>query len=168
MILTERLWLGPLEEADAPHVFPIWGDPGVMVFCGGAAGEERVLQAVKNCRACQEEHGYSPFAVLTRADHALIGICGLKSLQDPEGAELIYHFLPAVWGRGYATEAVLGLLSWAARCLPLRYLEASFDERNAASRNVLVKAGFTCLEDRWYEDVQRTEPVYRFALQSPE
>ena len=164
MIVTDRLLLRPLEEGDASGLRCVWGDPKVMVFCGGASSDDRLLQAVKRCVKGHEEHGYSPLAVMSREAGTLIGVCGFKSLPDPEGVELLYHYVPTVWGRGYATEAVLGLLAWAELNLALRYVEASFDARNASSRKVLVKTGFAYLEDRWYEDVQRLEPVYRLEL----
>lgn len=168
MIHTRRLRIRPLQEADLPQVQQVWGDPEVMRFCGGAADGSRLLQTVRSCMRCQEEHGFSPFAVLR--DEVLVGLCGFITLEDPEGIELIYHFLPAVWGQGYATEAVRAALAWAEQTLGHRYVEAAFDDRNSASRHVLDKAGFQYTEDRWFEDVQRQEPVYRFELrrQAPE
>lgn len=162
MIETERLWMRPLQPSDLPALRGVWGDPEVMRFCGGPASEERLVRAVANCQAVQTERGFSPFAVLPRGDEQLIGICGFKSMPDPEGAELIYHFRMSAWGRGYATEAVCAALAWACEALALRYVEASIDPGNEASRKVLLKAGLTFHEDRWFEDVQQTEPVFRF------
>jgi len=167
MIETVRLRMRPLQPSDLPALRGVWGDPEVMQFCGGAATDERLGQAVQRCEAVQAERGFSPFAVLDRADERLIGVCGLKSLPDPEGAELIYHFLPSAWGCGYATEAARAVTTWARETLPLHYVEASIDPRNDASRKVLLKAGFTFHEERWFEDVQQSEPVFRFHMNAP-
>lgn len=167
-IETERLWMRPLEDVDAEALLGVWGDPEVMRYCGGAGDEERLRRAVRSCKACQAERGYSPFAVLDKPSGQLIGVCGFKSTEDPEGAELIYHFTPAVWGRGYATEAARAALDWLRKTLPLRYVEASIDPMNGASRKVLAKAGFVFVEDRWFDDVQLTEPVFRLELSCEE
>ncbi len=166
MILTERLRMRPLEEGDAEALRGVWGDSEVMRYCGGAGDAERLHRAIRSCRDCQAKHGYSPFAVIERPEGPLVGVCGFKTLDDPDGAELIYHFTPAVWGRGYATEASRAALDWVRRTLPLRYVEASLDPRNEASRKVLLKVGFTFIENRWFEDVQQTEPVFRLELAS--
>lgn len=164
MIETERLWIRPLEEADVEALRGVWGDAEVMRYCGGAGDEERLRRAVRSCMACQVERGYSPFAVLDKSDGRLIGICGFKSMEDPEGTELIYHFTPTVWGKGCATEAARAVLDWLRRTVPLRYVEASIDPRNKPSQGVLLKAGFVFFEERWFEDMQQTEPVFRLEL----
>lgn len=164
MIQTERLWMRPLEDADAEALQGVWGDPEVMRYCGGAGDAARLQRAIRSCQDCQAERGFSPFAVLDAPHGPLVGICGFKTMGDPEGAELIYHFAPAAWGKGYATEAARGVLAWARRALALRYVEASIDPRNGASQKVLLKAGFVFLEDRWFEDAQQAEPVFRQEL----
>lgn len=164
MIETERLWLRPLDDGDVDALRGVWGDPEVMRYCGGAGDEERLRRAVHSCKACQAERGYSPFAVVEKLGGRLIGTSGFKSMDDPEGVELIYHFTPAVWGRGYATEAARAALDWLRKTLPLRYVEASIDPRNGSSRNVLLKTGFVFIEDRWFEDMQGMEPVFRLEL----
>jgi len=166
VIDTERLLLRPLLESDADLLARVWGDPRVMAFCGGAAPAGRLPQVLKTCLENQATLGFAPFVVLIRGDLERVGLCGFKPLPDPEGVELVYHFVPEAWGRGYATEAVRGLLAWSAHNLRASYVEASFDTRNAASGGVLAKAGFTYREERWFEDVQRSEPVHRFELRS--
>lgn len=164
MIDTQRLLIRPLRGTDASSMNRVWGDAHVMAYCGGAADEARVRLAVDRCIACQEVHGFSPFAVVRRDGGDLIGVCGFKSLPDPQSAELIYHFVAEAWGKGYATEAVLAVLAWARTAATLQYIEASFDPCNTASARILAKAGFRHVEDRWYDDVQQTEPVYRIQL----
>lgn len=164
MIETKRLRLRPLLATDGAFLGRVWGDSLVMTFCGGATADERLPLVLQGCLETQASLGYSPFAVLTRDAPERIGICGFKPLPDPAGVELIYHFMPEVWGRGYATEAVQAVLSWAQEHLAVDYVEASFDARNVSSRNVLMKTGFTYRGDRWYDDVQRSEPVYRCLL----
>jgi RimJ/RimL family protein N-acetyltransferase len=58
------------------------------------------------------------------------------------GPEIGYWLGRPYWGRGFATEAVLGLLAWikGAR-LAKAVISGHFDDNNASGR-VLQKAGF--------------------------
>ena len=47
------------------------------------------------------------------------------------------------WGRGYATEALLGVLAHAFGALGLGRAHACYFVRNPASRRVMEKAGLT-------------------------
>ena len=61
---------------------------------------------------------------------------------DHRSASLGYVFDDAVWGHGYATEAVRAQLGWAFETLELNRVQAETDTRNAASARVLEKLGF--------------------------
>jgi ribosomal-protein-alanine N-acetyltransferase len=47
------------------------------------------------------------------------------------------------WKRGYADEALSGLLSYAFRKYKLRSIKVMVDRDNIASSNLLLKLGFT-------------------------
>jgi RimJ/RimL family protein N-acetyltransferase len=87
-------------------------------------------------------------AVERKADHDVIGYCGLiegrrGSDGEPEPEpELAFELLCRVWRQGYATEASLAVLDWA-RSSGYERLWATVREWNTASRRVLAKVGFT-------------------------
>jgi [ribosomal protein S5]-alanine N-acetyltransferase len=58
------------------------------------------------------------------------------------GIELAYRFAPTAWGKGYATELALSSLAFARDELHLDTVIAFSHPENAASHNVLQKAGF--------------------------
>jgi RimJ/RimL family protein N-acetyltransferase len=56
--------------------------------------------------------------------------------------ELGYALAPEVWGRGFATEAVVAMIEAAMALTEVAEIVASVQIGNAASRRVLEKAGF--------------------------
>src|SRR5690606_21617519 len=82
-----------------------------------------------------------PSLLITVPEEAgrIIGGCGLHAKGGHH--EVGYWVSPAQWGRGYATEAVSGLVS-LARSLGHRRLIGRHAVDNPASGRVLRKAGF--------------------------
>ena len=54
---------------------------------------------------------------------------------------LVYRFVPEVWGRGFATEAASAIVSRALDELPERTIVARVRPDNRSSQNVAMKAG---------------------------
>ena len=73
----------------------------------------------------------------------LIGSGGFKGQPQPDGAiEIGYSILPQYQGRGYATEAVAGLLAWVFSYSEATQAIAETSLENRASIRVLAKLGF--------------------------
>jgi RimJ/RimL family protein N-acetyltransferase len=83
-------------------------------------------------------------AVQRKADHDVIGYCGLIDSERGSAGEpeLAFELLRRVWRQGYATEASMAVLDWA-RSSGYERLWATVWEWNTASRRVLAKVGFT-------------------------
>jgi ribosomal-protein-alanine N-acetyltransferase len=96
-------------------------------------------------RRCAEEQGAEGF-VITAAG----GLAGHLSL-DGIGrgvlgsAEIGYWIAPWCRGRGVATAAIQQAAARAFADLRLARLHATVDARNAASRRVLERSGFSCV-----------------------
>ena len=88
--------------------------------------------------------GYAPWTVERKSDGAIIGWGGLYN--DPFdsgwGAEVGYHFTPAAWGQGFASELVAACMALADGALALPLVTAFAHPANHASQRVLTKAGF--------------------------
>jgi RimJ/RimL family protein N-acetyltransferase len=76
----------------------------------------------------------------TEADSGLIGLISLKT-SDGNDAEIGYWVAPALWGAGYATEAVRAIVDEARR-RDLRAVVARVFQNNSASIRVLLRCGF--------------------------
>lgn len=84
------------------------------------------------------------FGIMDIASDTFIGTIGLR-LGKPNYriAEVWYKFLPAQWGKGYATEALKELLRFGFRDRNLHRIEAGCAVENIGSIKVLEKAGMT-------------------------
>ncbi len=137
LIATPRLVMLPIAVEDASQAFKWLSDSQVakymryLPFTDVAREEEWLAQLASDKRGCE-------LAVFLE-DGTLIGSVGL-SQQD--GWELGYHFARDYWNCGYCTEAVRGLLAWAAYHLGVRCVKACYASQNVASGAVLKKCGF--------------------------
>src|SRR5206468_2178560 len=55
--------------------------------------------------------GFGQWAVRLATDGALVGFCGLRETGVTDEVEVLYGIAPAVWGHGFATEAVRAVLA---------------------------------------------------------
>ena len=144
LFVTERLQARHLGMADVDAMVDVYGDADAMRF----VGERRAL-ARSECehwvdvtRGNVERRGYGMLALEARADARVIGFCGLVHPGGQPEAEVKYALHRDVWGRGLATEAVLGLVDWGRRAHGLERVIATVAPANLASQRVLLKAGF--------------------------
>ncbi|TDT40752.1 RimJ/RimL family protein N-acetyltransferase [Streptomyces sp. BK208] len=142
---TPRLRLRPFTGADRDHLFVLHADARVMRYWDSPPWTERARaeRFVAACRRMADEGTGVRVAVDRVSDGAFVGWCGLVEWNPVHrSASLGYCFGEAMWGRGYATEAVRALLRWAFGTLDLNRVQAEADTRNPASARVLEKAGF--------------------------
>ena len=146
MVITEseRLILRELELSDIDVLAGIWGNANVMKYCGGTTLDtDTSREVIEANRRNYLAYGYAVFAVVQKPDGALVGTAGCKPDKDnPRRGELIYHFREAVWGKGYASEAVAAYLCWVCDNQNMDYISASVVPDNVASIRILEKSGF--------------------------
>ena len=144
IIESERLLLREFEVSDSGALMHIWGDATVMKHCGGAVLDASIIcEVIEANRRNYSANGYAVFAAVQKSDGTVVGAVGCKpEADDTRHGELIYHFSEAVWGKGYASEAVAAYLQWAADAQCLHYISASAVPENTASIRILEKNGF--------------------------
>ena len=99
---------------------------------------------------------------VAREDLTLIGNGGFKGRAEPDGTvEVGYSVLPQFRRRGYATEAVAGLLSWAFGHVEVTTVTAETARGNVASARVLRRLGFQPAEGAGEPDIDRFEVTRR-------
>jgi ribosomal-protein-alanine N-acetyltransferase len=64
------------------------------------------------------------------------------------------------WGKGFASEAALGVLNYGWRKLRLSKVYAGHHLDNRASQRILEKLGFKSLENVFYEPTGLMHPSY--------
>ncbi len=134
--LVLRMWT--LEDSEA--ALQIWGDAEVMQFVGKPFENIEVARrALENAIAAQDKHGICLWAAVEKCSGRVVGCCGFHPFEN--GLELAYHFIPQVWGKGYATEAAQACLSYGFGKLGAAKIVAFTHPENIASFRVLEKIG---------------------------
>ncbi|QPP05470.1 GNAT family N-acetyltransferase [Streptomyces bathyalis] len=163
MLETDRLVLRPLTRHDVDALVDLHADPLVNRFVP-AFSRERALSRLAEIEEQWSERGHGLCAVELRATGEFIGRCGLNYWPQFDEVEAGWTFKPAVWGRGYATEAAAASVSWGFSHLGLGFVTAMIRADNAASIRVAERLGFTPRR----EDLLFGNPVTVWALDAQE
>jgi RimJ/RimL family protein N-acetyltransferase len=136
---TERLFLRPAWLEDAPELTRAIGQEPVVRMLSRVPWpyrEEHARQWIAESRDLR-----LPNLLITLPENGgrIIGCVGLH--EEDGQVEVGYWIDPEFWGRGYATEALRGLLS-VAGVLGHRRIVSRHAADNPASGRVLRKAGF--------------------------
>jgi RimJ/RimL family protein N-acetyltransferase len=136
---TERLFLRPAWPEDAPELArAIAQEPVVRMLARvpWPYDEDHAREWIDAPRA----HASPTFLMtLPEAGGKIVGACGLHA--TGKFAEVGYWVEPGHWGRGYATEALNGLIA-LSRMLGHARIVARHAVDNPASARVMRKAGF--------------------------
>ncbi len=145
-IVTERLVLRRLQPNDAQAMFAYRSDPQIMRYQGWDPESLDDVRAFIADNAAEEAYApgtWRQFAITLSPAGELIGDCGVHVPYDkPEQAEFGITVASAFQRRGYASEALRGLLHVAFHALQKHRVFASVDPRNAASIALFEGAGF--------------------------
>ena len=141
-LITKRLTLAPMAQADAPTLFAILSDPEAMRFWQRppvtrlAVVEDMVreqIAAAPLCRYWTVWHGGDA-----------IGSCDLSFISPEDGqAQTGFLFRRDRWGFGFAREAMTAVTAYAFGPLDLGLLIARTHVENERARRLLERLGFT-------------------------
>lgn len=142
VIETRRLALRAPRPEDISRLVALANDPDIarMTLRMPTPYTARDAEAFVASVAAQDPRMGSTF-LIEHEDHGPVGVIGLFDDADPV-PETGYWIGRPFWGRGYATEALQGALSWARSRWRKRALVAGHFVDNPASGRVLEKAGF--------------------------
>jgi RimJ/RimL family protein N-acetyltransferase len=148
-LVTARLVLRAHESRDLDAVAAMWADAGVVRHIGGTPSTRQESWArILSYAGLWPVRGYGYWAVEERATGRFVGDAGIadfaRELTPPvyEPPEAGWVLSPAAQGKGYATEAMRAVLTWADANLCASRVTCMLDEANAASLNVGRKCGF--------------------------
>lgn len=133
-----------MADADVSAMAELLQDPVVMAFYPRPKTLDEVHAWIDWNIRNYRDHGHGLWIVETTADE-FVGDCGL-TWQDVNGVaelEVGYHVVPALQGRGLATEAAVACRDFARDVLGVRHLVAIVHPDNTASRRVAEKIGMT-------------------------
>lgn len=156
-IPTERLHISYLQPGNPDHaafVMHIWNVEEITNFIGKRDFDtlEKADAFIRNqVQADYNRTGYGRFLVSLKphpqaslAESKPIGMVSLMLREPPNGyshPDIGYAFVPEHWGKGYATEAAIGLIDYARREFGVTGVFGFCDADNMSSRRVLEKMG---------------------------
>lgn len=148
IIFTKRLKLRLVELSDTAAIHEIHSFPEVDYFNTLGIPENmedsiKVVRQTVNAHEQPEIKNYC-FAVEDQETNSFSGMVAIH-LGSPKykSGEIWYKFHPKHWGKGYATEASLGLLQFGFETLDLHRIEAGCAVDHKASIRVMEKLGMT-------------------------
>ena len=136
---TERLFLRPAWPEDAPDLARAIGQEAVVRMLSRVPWPYGEEDAHSWIAAPRDPYLPNLLITLPAEDGRIVGCVGLH--EDGGQIEVGYWIAPTHWGRGYATEALTGLLA-LARLAGHRRIVSRHAADNPASGRVPRKAGF--------------------------
>ncbi|KAJ3437487.1 acetyltransferase [Anaeramoeba flamelloides] len=153
-----RLW--SLNDLDL--AVGLWGDPKVtkLIDSRGTLTEKDVKKRLEQEITMESKHGiqYWPIFLLESGEH--IGCAGLRPYKADQTFEIGFHICSRFWRKGYAFEAATALIDHAFNTIGIQSLFAGHNPKNSASKNLLLKLGFTYTHDEYYEPTGLDHPSY--------
>jgi ribosomal-protein-alanine N-acetyltransferase len=142
-IQTSHLALRLLQSEDAEALHRIYQSVDVLRYFPNPVPPplERIQRFIVGQQEHWEKHGYGNWGILLDGDRGIIGWAGLQYLPELDETEVGFLLDKPFWGKGYATEAALGSLSFGFEHFHLEHIIALVHPDNLASRRVIKKCG---------------------------
>ena len=165
---TKRLHLRGLRLEDAATISAYRAQPEVAKYQSwGTFGIDDAIRLIADQLAMKsgETDSWLQLAiVLAESDH-LIGDCGIHFLSsDLQQVELGITRDPSYQNRGFASEAIEGVLSYVFDSLNMHRASATTDVENKAAQNLFQRLGFRreahFVEHLWFKGAWGSEYVF--------
>ena len=142
---TARAALEPFAGRDATELVAFFRDPGVRRYLldDELVDADWVGHEIEESARRFAASGAGLWVVRLPPDPDIVGFVGFRPFFDPPRTQLVYGLLPAVWGRGLATEVGERVCAYAFADLGFTEIEAAVDVPNARSIGVLERLGMT-------------------------
>ncbi|OIJ17104.1 GNAT family N-acetyltransferase [Anaerobacillus alkalilacustris] len=145
-LYTERLHLRKLTIDDSSSLFKIWSDPEVTKFMNisNFTTEDQAKEIITYLDKLALDNKAIRFSLIELKTNEIIGSCGYNNLDfENAKAEIGYDLAKKHWGKGYASEFISTLTSYAFNSLNFNRIEARVEPDNINSIKVLQKLGYT-------------------------
>lgn len=142
---TERLILRELIEDDAQGILNCFSNEDVLRYYGQnpLTDLEQVKNIIRNFLNNYKEKRGIKWGIEIKEREGIIGTIGFHDWSsEHKRAEIAYALLPEHWGKRYATEAALKVISYGFHELELTRIGAVVFTENKASNVLLTKLGF--------------------------
>ena len=146
MLETERLWLEPLRVAHAAEMFELLSDERIYRFVphdppSSLPHVEARFQRLEARTSPIGDEVWLNWIARVKSDGKCVGRVE-ATLRPDRSAYFAYEISPALWGRGYATEACGRVIAALFQEHRIVRIVAEVDTRNEASIRLLERLGF--------------------------
>ncbi|QBD79854.1 N-acetyltransferase [Ktedonosporobacter rubrisoli] len=155
-LTTERLQLRQIRPSDAEELYAILSDEEAMKYYGHLP-HRTLADTYELIDKIQERYAQRTairWGIAFKGQDRLIGTCGFHHPDTGfHCAETGYELDRAFWRQGIMREAMRAILRYGFEELGLHRIEAIIDIKNVASKQLLLKLGFTyegVLRERYY------------------
>lgn len=144
-LISERLKLRCFTLEDAAIMLELLNEQTFKKYVGDKGvrtlGDARdYLQ--KGPLASYRDRGYGVYLVLSRAEGAPVGMCGLFKRGNLEHPDLGFALFSQSFGQGFAFESSQAVIAHARDSLRLPVISAAADPENSKSTKLLNRLGF--------------------------
>ena len=144
ILTTPRLLLRETTPEDVDAFLSIYSDPAITRYTEALyPREEEIAYTRDYIRNMYEFYGFGIWTVIERSTGVIIGRAGLTMREGYEDPELGYVIGTPWQNKGYATEALRAILTYAKEELCLDTIRALVKPDNKKSRHLLEKLGFS-------------------------
>ncbi len=165
-ITTPRFNIRKLTHDDNAALAVILSDPQVMRYSTvGELDELGVKRHIDKCLASYAKYGWGQWAIVTKEENEVVGLCGLNflTLDEEDLIHISYRFAHAHWRKGFALEAVNAIVEYAFKELTIESIYSIIEPENQPSINLALKAGFTLARTSTFKglgvNLYRIKPV---------
>lgn len=144
-LVTERLRLRELKEADAPILLSIFSNPHTMKYYGSErmTGMEEVEGMLMSFQKGFEQKQVFRFGIELKNTGELIGTCGFHNwAKRVNRIEMGYELEQQKEGNGYMSEALSAIIPFAFQELDVHRIGALIHPNNTSSRKLVKNLGF--------------------------
>ncbi len=143
---TERLYLRLLEASDATEMTRVLQNPNVttkVAILPFPYEETHAHAWIQKADQAFKDETDLLLGIFIKESRLFIGNVSLHFEADASRAEIGYWLDESAWGKGYASELVRALMTYAFEDLKLHSVFATVALDNVASQQLLEKMGFT-------------------------
>ena len=145
---TDRLYVRQWQKTDLQNLHQLYGDEAIMEYIRPVLTLEETKQIFDKQIAEYSAGRYvGRYLIIEKNGNSFVGIFLLRKPENRDGVELGYAFRLQDWGKGFATEIVKEGVQYIFTTTDFSSIYAFTDMKNVNSKNVLIKSGFTLLEN---------------------
>jgi [ribosomal protein S5]-alanine N-acetyltransferase len=144
-IETARLLLRRITEADINEMFYLRSNEQVMLYLDKAPAKDlnEAMLHFLDVNKDIEANKSITWAICLKGENKMIGYIGIwRILTNHHRGEIGYVLHPDCWNKGFMSEAISAIITYAFEAMRLHSLEAIINPKNNVSAKVLEKQGF--------------------------